>query len=401
MENNKRPLKIALHGMDDRTTKTMMMFLQGPCRGIAIVVKAEDADIDVFDGDAAVSKKLLEKQSQEIMLKPVIVISLQDFVQEGTLHIKKPVKTSDMVLVLGQAKRLIDELSKKAVEIDKPSAPQAVTEEPRQPVAEPEMQELKTFVADNDERNKTSKHQTAMRLDEKSFHEYIGSIEDMDVNDPTQFGNASYNPNVYFQGYIQSAFAACASKSQILLLQSDWRPITLFPRTQEVWLDGNDLELKTFAEIKLKHKVSTTTMTISPIDPKTMSLGGSFDKFQSMEAFLWKLACWTSKGRYPQDIDYKQPVFLKNWPNFTRLLITPHALRIAALLIEGPRTMVNVAQALNIKPQYVFVFISAAHAVGLAGQIRRSADSLAQAQDIQPRKGQGLLSRILSKLRGK
>ena len=111
-----------------------------------------------------------------------------------------------------------------------------------------------------------------------------------------------------------------------------------------------------------------------------------------------KLACWASKGRYPDFLDIKRPVYLKSWPNFTRLLITPHALRISALLIQGPRTLPNVAEVLNIKPQYVFVFISAACALNLAGQARREVDELFQPPEIQPNKSQGLMSRIISRL---
>jgi hypothetical protein len=119
-----------------------------------------------------------------------------------------------------------------------------------------------------------------------------------------------------------------------------------------------------------------------------------------MDAFLWKVACWASKGRYPVSIDISHPVYLKSWPNFTRLLITPHALRISALLIRGPRTLGNVAEVLDIKPQYVFVFISAACALGLTGQARREADVLvAQTLEIKSNKNKGFLSRIMSKLR--
>ena len=395
------PLKVALHGMDDRSIKTMMMFLQGPCRGAAIVVvNPEDADVDIFDGDAPVSKNLLAKHSQENMSKPVIVLSLQDFVQDAVLLLRKPIKSSDMLLVLEQAKGLIVELSKKVVKIEIPSVPQTVAEKPQQLVDESENQELKMFVADQDERHKTSKHQTAMRLDEKGFYSYIGSIEGVDVNDPKQFINAHYDLKDFYQGAIQSAYAACWAKKQILMLHSGWWPITLFPRTQEVWLEAGDSELRAFAEIKLKHKSIKTDMRLTSVGPETINVGGALDKFQSMDAFLWKLACWTSKGRYPLGIDHTLPIYLKNWPNFTRLLITPHALRIAALLIKEPRTMGNVAQVLNIKPQYVFVFVSAAYAVGLAGQAKRASDSLVQPPDIRPVKGQGLLGRIMSKLRG-
>lgn len=60
--------------------------------------------------------------------------------------------------------------------------------------------------------------------------------------------------------------------------------------------------------------------------------------------------------------------------------------------------MGNIAQTLNIAPQDVFVFVSAAYAVGLVDQVKRAADSLVQPPDIKPTKGYGLLGRILNKL---
>lgn len=395
-ENNKKPLTVALHGMDDRSCKIMMMFLQGPCRGAAMVIDDDEADIDIFDGDTPASKKLLSQHLEAERQKPTIVLSLHDFQYEGVLQIRKPVKTDAMLSALNEAKILLANFAKKK---GQKLAALATVEAEEEEEPESETQLLKTYVIDQDERKKTSKHQTAMRFDEKGFQAYIGSLSDIDVNDPAQFANASYDPKDYFQGYIQSAFMVCRAKGQIMQLQSGWKPIMIFPHTHEIWLDADDPQLRAFAGIKLNPS-SASKMAISPANAQTMGLGGSLDKFQSMDAFLWKLACWTSKGRYPHLIDYSQPVYLKSWPNFTRLLITPHALRIAALLIQGPRTLTNVAKVLDIKPQYVFVFASAAYALGLMGQAKREADNLVQQPEVKSGKGQGLLSRIMNKLRG-
>lgn len=395
-ENNKKPLTVALHGMDDRSCKIMMMFLQGPCRGAAMVIDDDEADIDIFDGDTPASKKLLSQHLEAERQKPTIVLSLHDFQYEGVLQIRKPVKTDAMLSALNEAKILLANFAKKK---GQKLAALATVEAEEEEEPESETQLLKTYVIDQDERKKTSKHQTAMRFDEKGFQAYIGSLSDIDVNDPAQFANASYDPKDYFQGYIQSAFMVCRAKGQIMQLQSGWKPIMIFPHTHEIWLDADDPQLRAFAGIKLNPS-SASKMAISPVNAQTMGLGGSLDKFQSMDAFLWKLACWTSKGRYPHLIDYSQPVYLKSWPNFTRLLITPHALRIAALLIQGPRTLTNVARVLDIKPQYVFVFASAAYALGLMGQAKREADNLVQQPEVKSGKGQGLLSRIMNKLRG-
>ena len=485
--------------MDSRAVKTIMLFLQGPCKGAAFVVNdAEDADVDFFDADTFGSKKLLEKHLQTKLLRPTVVLSLHEYVHKGILHLTKPIKTSDMLAVLEQTKTLANELSKKAAEPalvtpsdtaekddfdlfndelfdyisssswDEPVAPQAAAEilrvvtvsqkaeEPApavtnldndhklsenqgempsppspetQPVGneteagtsnseseistlpvseteviademadETEKQELKTYVG-NLERNKISKHQTSMRLDENGYHDYIGEIEEIDNNDPKHFDKAQYNPNDYLQGTVWSAYLECTAKGQIMSLASDWLHATLFPNTKELWLGANDIETKGFAGIKLKRKTTTETPLLTTVDPNTIDKEYALDKYQNIEAFMWKLACWTSKGRYPDDIDYRLPVYLSHWPNFTRLLITPHALKIAALLIQGPRTMGNIAQMLKIKPQYVFVFISAAHAIGLANQAKRVADSLVQPPDVKPNKAKGLLSKIMSKLR--
>ena len=90
--------------------------------------------------------------------------------------------------------------------------------------------EKNNFIIDSSERNKTAKHTTAMRLDEKSYNTYIGLVPDIDVNEPMQLSSAFYNPKDFYQGYVQSAIAVCQAKNKILMLKSDWHSISLFPR---------------------------------------------------------------------------------------------------------------------------------------------------------------------------
>jgi hypothetical protein len=259
-------------------------------------------------------------------------------------------------------------------------------------------QELKTFLL-TEEKNKIAKHETAKQLDGRGYREAIGIIEDIDFKKNKQVVNAVYNPKEYFQGCFQAAWKAGMSHHQPLLLKSRFCAISLFPRTNEIWLKTGDNELSCFANLKLKHKNISAEIALIPINPQKLDFKNALDKFQSSEAFLWKLACWTSKGRYPNELDFTQPVILKSWPNFTRLLITPHAFRISSLLIRGPRTMDNIAKSLDIDIQYVFVFISAAYAIGLAVQAKRLSDNLVEPSHVNPTKKQGLLSRIMSKLR--
>jgi hypothetical protein len=262
-----------------------------------------------------------------------------------------------------------------------------------------EQSELKRFVLDENEQNKRTKHEAAMQLNEKGFGAFIGNVAGVDVNDPTQFMLASYNPKEYFQGFVASAFKVSKADGKAKQLNSGWNPLFIFPQNNEVWLEADEKQLRAFAGITMNNMVGTQ-ISLHTIDAENASAGKALDKFHSMDAFLWKLALWASKGRYPVSLTIQQPVYLKSWPNFTRLLVTPHALRIAALLITEPRTLPSIAEVLDIKPQYVFVFISAAHALGLVDQAKRSADILIDSSaTIKPNKNQGLLGRIMSKLR--
>ncbi|TAL54505.1 MAG: hypothetical protein EPN89_00980 [Methylovulum sp.] len=408
MDKNKSPLKVALHGMDGRSYKMMTMYLQGPCKGAAMVVNENNAECDIFDVDVLNGQKLLAEYQEKKSQRPIIVLSLNDHKLENVLTVKKPVKTDDMLSVLSKAKALTVANIKEAASQAAPSlsrndnAVQASVTAKAENIAEPvqEEQKLKKFVLNTDEQKKTSKHQAAMQLNEKGFGAFIGSVPGIDVNDQKQFDKAHYNPKEYFQGYVDSAFKVSRAKGQIRQLNSGWNPLIIFPQSDEVWLDVDESQLRAFSGLAINNTLGSK-MSITPLSQEASAMDRTLERFYSMDAFLWKVACWASKGRYPVNIDINQPVYLRNWPNFTRLLVTPHTMRISALLIQGPRTLPNIAEVLDIKPQYVFVFISAACSLGLAGQVKREADVLVQSPEIKSNKNQGLLSRILSVLRGK
>ncbi|MDD2723063.1 MAG: hypothetical protein PHH59_03445 [Methylovulum sp.] len=409
MDKNKNPLKVALHGMNERSYKMMAMYLRGPCKGVALVVNSNSAEVDIFDADSVTGQNLLREHFESKSINPAIILSLNDHPQmANALCVKKPVKTDDMLAVFAKAKALLGQNIKSpsllnsvniAENTDTILASSKKTEEFSDIEAEKPV--LKKYVIDSDEQKKTSKHQAAMQLNEKGFGAFIGNVPGIDVNDPKQFAKANYNPKDYFQGYVESAFKVSREKGQNRQLNSGWNPLVIFPGNNEVWLDVDESQVRSFSGIAIKSTLGSK-MSVTPLNQEIVDKGGmALERFQSMDVFLWKVACWASKGRYPVTIDIKKPVYLKSWPNFTRLLVTPHALRIAALLIQCPRTLPNVAEVLNIKPQYVFVFISAACSLGLAGQVIKEADLLVQSPEIKPNKNQGLLSRILSTLLGK
>ena len=431
MSASKKPLSVALYGMDERSRKTMVMYLRGPCKGKAVVVSESQADIDIVDIDFVHSQKILAERQSKTPDRPVIVLSLDEaLVVEGCTTVKKPIEVEKLLKALVAAEQSLKKKEKKASFFSRftaagvadekkvSSKPEKKAEKIKKPVSEPQAsnvgkkQKKKKEVPqvdkkqstkrpiDTDERKKVSKHRTAKDLTESGFATYIGHVESVDFTDREQVLKASYHSKEFFLGYVQSALKVARAKARILQLNSGWKPLIIFPMSNEIWLDVSDKQLRAFAGIAIK-KSSDKKVTLSAVDKQSTQFSEKMENFYDMDAFMWKLAIWTSKGRYPDSLNINKPVYLKRWPNFTRLVITPHALRISALLIGEPRTLMNVIDVLKIKPQYVFIFISAAHTLGLVGQTKHAVDVETPFAKAKPSKAKGLLGRILGRLRTK
>lgn len=399
---NKQPLRVALYGMDGRSHKTMELYLRGPCRGAAIVVDQFEAELDIIDADHPTAREILQTRRQQTPDRPILLLSLQPLQIEKTLYVKKPVESTKMLEALEKARTIV--VAHQSRMLDRNTAPSRAQSfaQPGVNVARPVAEQAEPIAVkrvDATEREKVAKHQSSSELNEGGFLAFLGTVAEIDFNDPEQLLIASYNPKAYYLGSVQSALKVARAKSRVLQLNSSWKPLLLFPASNEVWVDADDKQLKAFAGLAL-NKSFGAAMSLSAVDGGSTKAEQALDKFQDTDAFLWKLAVLTSKGRFPVSFDIHRPVFLKRWPNFTRLVITPHALRIAALLIQGPRTMLNVAATLNIKPQFVFVFVSACSVLDLVGQAERQVDLMIAPKEVTKTKKEGLLSKILNKLRG-
>ncbi len=405
-KGSQTPFRIALYGMDSRTCKTMDMYLKGPCRGVAVVVDEVEADIDMIDADYPSAKDILEARKVATPDRPIILLSLQSLQIENTFFIKKPVNVTQIMDVLDKIKAA--RAPRKVVaEVVKTTTPPPPIDAVKQTTAEtPQKMAIDVYAkksagakyVDSQEQQKTAKHQSAMQLNEGGFTAFLGTVSNIDFDDSAQLLTACYDPRQSFLGYVQSAIKTAKLQSRALKLNSIWKPLLIFPESQEIWLDADDKQLRAFAGMEL-NKASSGSMVLSAVNT-SITVNRALDKFQDMNAFIWKLALWTSKGRFPIGLDIQRPVFLERWPNFTRLVITPDALRIAALLVHTARTPLEVASVLNVKPQYVFAFMSACHAAGLLKQSERHVDTVIVAEPPKPAPNKSLLSKILGKLRG-
>jgi len=377
------PLRITLVGMDQRVKHMLQLFFKGACKNSCVIVEDKLAEISMVDMDSPNAQALYEKQRTQFPKHQYIVLSLEDNNLPDAFYIAKPIKIGQLLEVLTKLRKI---RQNQQLSSDTP-----VLKSKERGVKQPLLSKEKSSAS------KASAHKPAMRLDESNATSYMGALHAIDINDAKQRRMASYKPNDFLQAYVEHAYEVALRKNKIVSLEHSWKPIIIFPKQNKVYIDANEKQLQAVCRIQLGVFSNSSGLGVSLHDEVDEASLGTYRVF-SMDAFLWKITLWTAQGRFPEELDLSQAVFLREWPNMTRLMIFPHAMRIAALMHEKPRNLIDIAKLLNVPEQYVFAFYSAAHSIGLASQAVRQVDSMVKHELPEKPKKRGLFARILGRL---
>jgi len=372
------------------------MFLQGLCQNKGVLVSQQSAEATVIDMDFLHANDIVAREKQEYPERPIIALSLATPSDPHIIHVRKPIQAPSIMAAIDQVR---ENLAKGGADFSAGAEFEAEAGGHVPVVVKREAKSLSEI--------HRGAHATAMLLDERAYTSFIGAVSDIDPSDPQQVRQAHYDTQRYLQAYMQSAIKLAVSKNRILRLHCGWKPITIFPHASEVWVDADDKQLRAFCVVPIKSvsaidfggTCKASKIKVAPVDLNAETDSHDPDKFQSMDAFLWKLALWTSNGRVPKGVCLDKPVFLRHWPNLSRFIVIPHSLRIAALLVDQPKTLLEVADILQIPQQYVFSFFSATWALGLAGQAKQRMDSSVSSSSLPNPKRGGLLQKIIARLR--
>lgn len=144
-----------------------------------------------------------------------------------------------------------------------------------------------------------------------------------------------------------------------------------------LWISGSARRAGLYVEEGLIERLAALVVSDEAIVMKPLSLHAARAcPSKPLENFLWQLATWTYRGRYPAELDPEALYFLRRWPNLPRLPAPPQAMRLAALFVAQPMTMKYVVRELGFAPEAVFAFCAGAYSAGLLEPAKRSADSL-------------------------
>lgn len=324
--------------------------------GEGALVETEQAEVGIVDLDAYGARKQLADLRQRHPERPVIALSLRDPEDQGVIWVKKPFTPEDLAQIL---QRVCAPKTKLVIQREKSG----------------------------------SVHSAAIGVAKKDKNEILHVRHNW-----AEDSNNYYNPADYLQGQLAKAYRHATLTGIAVRLETGWEPILVFPKLGKVWTSGDDKKLHAFCRVPLKtfahYHGNPVEAAIKP-EPQAVFVEPP-KPLQPMDAFLWKVAWWSSGGRLPFGFAPDRPLRLTRWPNLTRYLCPPYAVRVCALFYQKALAPHKAAELLGLTPGEVFACLSAAGALGLVEQVASSA--LPRAEPPPPAKNLGFLRRILQRL---
>ena len=372
-------VKIHVTCLDERSYKVLNFFFQKYCHGRCEMASEDQAEVFLINMDSPDSEQHYARLLKHHKNIPMILMALKPRETGEHYFLRKP-----MI-----ADRLLDIIDNIVAKQDS----HALAEETgNSEIVEPESSQ------------QASSGHAAQLLGTKEDLSFVGATEDIELSDKHALARVQFNPDQYLLGFIVQAYQLAKKEHCTVKITGLLRTVTMFPDTSEVYVELTDRQLQPMCVVDLNNKTGLIKRSDIVIEKTTREKEWSSCTkshcFQSLDLFVWKVALWTSRGRLPEEVDITRPVYIQAWPNLTRLIVTPYALKIIAFWLPEPRSLTNLVTALAIPQRYVFSLFTASYYLGLAGQARRESDELVVPTPIiTPTKKTGLFSRILNKIR--
>ncbi len=390
-------LRLCHAGMDSRTLYAFEIFLSRVGPRACQITDEKAADVAFIDIDNELGPYLLEGHRLLYPGRPLIVSAQSPRRNPDplTIEITKPVGLAAFSAALEQARRLLPQATHftETADTDADDIPDEIPVDallgraPSRPLgADP----------------------TALlrQLEERLSTFYVGSMPDVDLDDPQALTAIYYVPELFLQGEIARALAhAREIHRPVRLDDASGTALYLDP------LGGSAYQVRSANALRALAQLPTRgTVRMNRVEPADATQLAGLDS-RPLEALEWDVALWASRGRLPRGTQLDHPVRLRCWPNLTRLAVPPEAMRIAGLWSRGNVSLRDTVATLGVPQRYVFAFFSACHALGLVELVTTPAALAGARLPARPAPAdadaphaaapmRGLFKRILGKLLG-
>lgn len=354
---------IAILGMDRRSADVLRSTFDRKMSGICNLVKLHECDAVIIDLDCNNFGELWQQVRQDDPDLPVIVLSTRPQNIKGTLYLRKPFSVSSFT---GLLKLLFAA---------------------RFHSADPVQSGL------GHSQNKATRSSSQQTGANPMIVPQVDA--EGEFFDPRQFA-------IY---HIKQAWQSCNSQNPFKLIEC-WnnKSIVINALDNTISTDFQHGSLRALGLVHVdqeQHKINVKSVKQSYVE----NLEGVSNVY-SIDVFLWKLGLLTARGRIPfllddqHVFDLESIVYIRQWPNFTRLDGFPAALRITAMWIQHPCSLASLSTLLGVKQALVNNLFSAAYFCGVAGLAVRQADAVIKVDKPLPHQQHDLIGKVVHRLDG-
>lgn len=407
-----QPLRVALHGFNERTRNTLLMFFEGKGREHGRVVPEHESEVGIIDFDTLDGPNIWARTHAHEQ-RPALLLSVRERIHPNSIWVRKPLDCDELIAAL---RCLRDQLTRVSHGLQDGAAPTATPPlalplapaptvslaspandaGPAQPSISVSMEPatvLGEFAAPPATNTAPSEGYADTLSYQRDIRTYYGELDDAAYQDKTRHDDLYYDPDQYLQGALARAMRRATRSGTAQSLEGLGKLLIVDPIRQQILTDMRDKYLRGLC------LQSSRTLKIHLQPAPLPSMLPPDAGWQDCDTALWRIALWCSRGRVPPGTALGAPVHVRAWPNFTRLANPPHAMQIVASWSRQPATLAETATALGLPFRAVFAMFSACHALGLietgsSAAITRSAPEAAVSAGV-PRR---LLGTLLRKL---
>ena len=373
-------LRLAMLGLKPDTRRLLVAFFRhGAGAAVAEPSPAEEADLGLIDLDEPGARARWEDCRRRHGF-PLIALTLHPRELPDTLCVAKPVQAAELLAALERARPLVARHRRARIRQRLLQGHPAVQRELQAQLAEPPARATATAAARAGEDEDT----LALCGDQPAEHyEQTAPPESL-----------YYRPAEHLQDLLARAIDLARRSGEPVYLRGLGKPVVVFDGGQRVWcgLPGRQLR----ALCRLRFPAGSAARLIAPAP--SLKVARLRRSSQRADALLWLVVLWCARGRIPAGTRLDRPFALSAWPNLTRLVRPPHALRLAALWHRQAISLRATQLLLPVPPRCIFTFYSACHAWGLV--VPQSRPGRLDGRPAPPAGESGLLRRLLRYLSG-
>jgi hypothetical protein len=224
----------------------------------------------------------------------------------------------------------------------------------------------------------------------------FGTRDDVSVKDLAESPELRYDPEQHLVGALREAFLVATKWQVPTQIDCGGGFIVVNAERNELHASLDEAQLQELSRTPLARRSKVQTLTnLEYVQFKQSLEASGKGHVHRLDDSLWKAALWGSAGRLPKGTQPARTLYLRQWPNLTRITPIPQGARLSAMWALRGASVVDSCKQFSLPQRQVIGFYNGVWALNLLTED----GSLARRATRKGARNRGLLTRLLGWLR--